>query len=194
MRGRGNCPLLKVFKTGITPARAGKSPPGQEGQGPLGDHPRACGEEGWCQVTEKTCWGSPPRVRGRVRKLPLTPSRQGITPARAGKSGSVPGLPAAGEDHPRACGEETTWLTGSTCALGSPPRVRGRAQSRFRLQPPPGITPARAGKRYTPGNGHCRTRDHPRACGEESQVVPVRYVPGGSPPRARGRDSLYLLA
>ena len=50
--------------------------------------------------------GSPPRMRGKGNQDVNGPSNAGITPAYAGKS--MPKIPdnAAGQDHPRVCGEK----------------------------------------------------------------------------------------
>ena len=75
--------------------------------------------------------------------------------------------------------------------VGSPPRVRGRVHN-DRLQiGADGITPARAGKSWTPDGWMCSRKDHPRACGEECDVDAYHKMPFGSPPRVRGR--VYLL-
>ena len=70
----------------ITPAcagnSAGKSGPVTRTQ----DHPRVCGEQISAKTREKSKTGSPPRVRGTVkRRCPYEHSR-GITPACAGNS------------------------------------------------------------------------------------------------------------
>ena len=49
-----------------------------------------------------------------------------ITPACAGKSGCKPEAGKCGQDHPRVCGEKWTGVKRGLCALGSPPRVRGK--------------------------------------------------------------------
>ena len=55
-----------------------------------------------------------------------TEPHERITPARAGKTGTVtPGMPMV-EDHPRACGEKHAESLSGTGALGSPPRMRGK--------------------------------------------------------------------
>ena len=73
---------------GITPACAGKRRPVPSPRSTRQDHPRVCGEKlqqhgpGWWP------WGSPPRVRGKVRHARIDCARLGITPACAGKSSS----------------------------------------------------------------------------------------------------------
>ena len=71
--------------------------------------------------------------------------------------------------------------------LGSPPRVRGKAEVRHERDQEPGITPACAGKRHCPRLRPGKTRDHPRVCGEKGargKSCPARQ---GSPSRMRGK-------
>ncbi len=71
---------------GITPAHAGKSIPQQGEPAAHEDHPRACGEKtsriGFAAITA----GSPPRMRGKVRRWVTDRGQHRITPAHAGKS------------------------------------------------------------------------------------------------------------
>ena len=49
------------------------------------------------------------------------------------------------------------------------------------------ITPAYAGKRYSPNQRQVRCRDHPRLCGEKSSVIFLVQSFLGSPPPMRGK-------
>ena len=51
------------------------------------------------------------------------------------------------------------------------------------------ITPAHAGKTLLDGLRSILTKDHPRACGENSYGVEVENGEQGSPPRMRGKLS-----
>ena len=130
-------------------------------------------------------------MRGREPCVDVRLDFCGITPAYAGKSESY-GLPALPRwDHPRVCGEELPRLLSLALALGSPPRMRGRAASGIRSHAAAGITPAYAGKRHM---GHAALlvhRDHPRVCGEEACMQCTLQGHGGSPPRMRGRASAW---
>ena len=111
---------------------------------------------------------SPPRMRGKVW-LHQKPGRvPGITPAYAGKSPPAKRKNPAIWDHPRVCGEKIPSSLNWPMFLGSPPRVRGKADSANLHQPKPGITPAYAGK----STGLCehsrQEQDHPRVCGEKT--------------------------
>ena len=135
-------------------------------------------------------WGSPPRVRGKLRHSDALRPSDRITPARAGKthSGRAPGW--AETDHPRACGENILTLVNPARISGSPPRVRGKRTS---PRPTPActrITPARAGKTNSHNFLVHQTQDHPRACGENILAYSHEYVNRGSPPRVRGKQIL----
>ena len=71
--------------------------------------------------------------------------------------------------------------------MGSPPRMRGKAEQRQDHRVPEGITPAYAGKSRK-GSASCGTmRDHPRVCGEKRQRTTPHTPQMGSPPRMRGK-------
>ena len=131
---------------------------------------------------------SPPRMRGKVW-LHQKPGRvPGITPAYAGKSPPAKRKNPAIWDHPRVCGEKIPSSLNWPMFLGSPPRVRGKADSANLHQPKPGITPAYAGK----STGLCehsrQEQDHPRVCGEKSAASIWAICARGSPPRMRGKE------
>ena len=189
MRGRGGLIAGQVVDAGITPAYAGKSLPA-EGRGRWsGDHPRVCGEEPVLRAQVWALQGSPPRVRGRASEALGNLPDVRITPARAGKRAPLTSGCGLLWDHPRACGEESCHRSSALARLGSPPRVRGRAGSPCSPGGPWGITPARAGKRSTMLTPEYGSRDHPRACGEESFSAVFRHGGKGSPPRVRGRET-----
>ena len=174
----------------ITPACAGKRTGRLMGKPLPGDHPRVCGEKADCHVPQCTHLGSPPRMRGKVvvsRNLCLF---SGITPAYAGKSEVSKYASKPAEDHPRVCGEKANAKRERHAALGSPPRMRGKA-ARPRAAPErPGITPAYAGKRSAVHTWDTRPWDHPRVCGEKKSTSEKSTCKTGSPPRMRGKDLL----
>ncbi len=69
---------------------------------------------------------------------------------------------------------------------GSPPRVRGTAQTDFDQTAGERITPARAGNRSRLALYPKGCRDHPRACGEQEETTLAYGRREGSPPRVRG--------
>ena len=71
--------------------------------------------------------GSPPRGRGKDQRSKMSTSKQGITPAWAGKSVSFITRIAPKKDHPRVGGEKAFVMLPMLVATGSPPRGRGKA-------------------------------------------------------------------
>ena len=168
MRGKGWQVGFQHASERITPACAGKSPASGPGCGKTGDHPRVCGEKTRYQNLKTTIQGSPPRVRGKVWDILQPLADWGITPACAGKS-CLAAIYAYNEgDHPRVCGEKSVPLRCSISAVGSPPRVRGKAGQSQHPAEQSGITPACAGKRPCMMGAFCPLKDHPRVCGEKS--------------------------
>ena len=131
------------------------------------------------------------RGKGAV-KIKAQP-QAGITPACAGKSTKQEKHRDKAKDHPRVCGEKPCRCRYPVQPSGSPPRVRGKVQRRPAGIRPPGITPACAGKRGCDHQRQNRARDHPRVCGEKRRIVVHSAQSVGSPPRVRGKDSLFLL-
>ena len=166
VRGTVPSPAPQNFATRITPARAGNRTGCNRLYRPMGDHPRACGEQLPTLLTQFPAVGSPPRVRGTDSEWSENAAIVGITPARAGNRFNASRDAAGRRDHPRACGEQRRrpWSWG--CLRGSPPRVRGTEYGGSRTGRHWGITPARAGNR----------------------IPPLLTLPGnrGSPPRVRG--------
>ena len=158
--------------------------------------------------------GSPPRARGRALHVITSFSNFRITPACAGKSYVVHLALLGLRDHPRVRGEETSFEALPEIVVGSPPRARGRdRRGAYSLQasgsPPrargrgPGvnkmaiqarITPACAGKSLRKNTAKCSRQDHPRVRGEEIHTGDAYRCQTGSPPRARGRACMALVA
>ena len=106
VRGKVVLDLQAVKDSGITPACAGKSLLLGDKHRTAQDHPRVCGEK--CGITSRTSWekGSPPRVRGKDVVVKGHSSKEGITPACAGKSLLALLIVPPSRDHPRVCGEK----------------------------------------------------------------------------------------
>ena len=114
--------------------------------------------------------------------------RLGITPAYAGKSAAKEFACKDGRDHPRVCGEKVCVHPVPVCALGSPPRMRGKVIRSWIMRIWTRITPAYAGKRGDVNTYEKIQRDHPRVCGEKCYNGVVKIFSRGSPPRMRGKD------
>ena len=85
VRGKERGPFAEPDSSGITPACAGKSCCAAGQPEHKRDHPRVCGEKLLPSSFLSSSRGSPPRVRGKVRRRPRLQCPGGITPAYAGK-------------------------------------------------------------------------------------------------------------
>ena len=188
MRGKDMSERSRDVTSGITPAHAGKRCSARTPTFRTWDHPRACGEKVFLLFLGCRYSGSPPRMRGKDDLKRKQHTNKGITPAHAGKSKINNEKVDRNEDHPRACGEKHTAQQATGCALGSPPRMRGKGGRDHPFPHHPGITPAHAGKRRSSMLGCAASGDHPRACGEKVHKVACLHVIQGSPPRMRGKE------
>ena len=170
MRGKAGTSCGNPESKRITPAYAGKSAQ-LEGASPLAqDHPRVCGEK-------QASTGA----RHTDRR---------ITPAYAGKSFLIYFFARYIQDHPRVCGEKKSRRCCTSIGLGSPPRMRGKADKHCLPFFKQGITPAYAGKRAVLPYAPAHSGDHPRVCGEKARMRSGLSQQKGSPPRMRGKDLL----
>ena len=99
--------------------------------------------------------------------FPLRPWFFFVSPAYAGKRYRNARSGQYQRDHPRVCGEKAFMAFCRNCAVGSPPRMRGKVCFLGCISVLTGITPAYAGKSYLIGTGLSDTKDHPRVCGEK---------------------------
>ena len=128
-------------------------------------------------------------MRGKAPAPNQTPACCGITPAYAGKSYSLFHSTEVEQDHPRLCGEKFLIPRIAASQLGSPPPMRGKVSvSSFSIGSSR-ITPAYAGKSHDRRRSGCRSRDHPRLCGEKGSYEGGEAIGLGSPPPMRGKGS-----
>ena len=126
-------------------------------------------------------------MRGKRTAHPAPTGAGRITPADAGKTHRCGSAHRGGRDHPRGCGENFSAFARKNRSGGSPPRMRGKRQTRRRIFRHSGITPADAGKTLGSRSTCPTVKDHPRGCGENI-VKNDRYpLLQGSPPRMRGK-------
>ena len=88
------------------PARAGNSVSQVSYVDLSAVHPRACGEQGFCEPVVEIADGSSPRVRGTVSLDLLSLCLGRFIPARAGNRSFAPRAWRRRSVHPRACGEQ----------------------------------------------------------------------------------------
>ena len=126
-------------------------------------------------------------MRGKDDEGRLKLRHVGITPAYAGKSALQLCTDSCSRDHPRVCGEKRLRVVMEYAAVGSPPRMRGKARPHPMGTLERRITPAYAGKSpCLPVVLPC-CEDHPRVCGEKGRRPDIQESEQGSPPRMRGK-------
>lgn len=86
------------------------------------------GEKASTRALSSATVGSPPRRRGKAEEPREPGTFDRITPAWAGKSGSLCFANLLTQDHPRAGGEKITDETIGTVIQGSPPHGRGKTR------------------------------------------------------------------
>ena len=122
-----------------------------------------------------------------VAKNRFIPARAGNRPVES-RRGCEPSV------HPRACGEQSSKLTGNATESGSSPRVRGTGAGRGHVDREARFIPARAGNSLP---GRCRRPRapvHPRACGEQVVTSVLCCFAAGSSPRVRGTGAPHRQA
>ena len=128
-------------------------------------------------------------MRGKVPTFHPPSGAVGITPAYAGKRRLCVVAAHLGRDHPRVCGEKKRKGENNGTHLGSPPRMRGKAQGALDGTETDRITPAYAGKSLFRFRLRRFLWDHPRVCGEKHDYFTSCLPSPGSPPRMRGKAS-----
>ena len=132
-------------------------------------------------------------MRGKAGLVQIVGRLRRITPACAGKRYTRCFACPRPTDYPRVCGEKKKMQPRKDKRMGSPPRVRGKAQESFLILCHHGITPACAGKRTVTTKEAFQKQDHPRVCGEKARPCGRLQRPQGSPPRVRGKVRLAGL-
>ena len=170
----------------IIPARAGFTSVPRDLHGSGRDHPRSRGVYRKSTGRGRRKYGSSPLARGLLARSPRARGANGIIPARAGFTFSLPFGCCDRADHPRSRGVYVGAASVAGRVPGSSPLARGLRHRRARRRVADRIIPARAGFTLWPPPGLCAPRDHPRSRG----VYPSSWTswrgPSGSSPLARG--------
>ena len=163
---------------------------------PAAAHPRVCGENLVVRLRNAFAVGSSPRVRGKPHARGDRTRVRRLIPARAGKIRRASSRGWARRAHPRACGENRRGVRTGGIPPGSSPRVRGKHVPVVLHLDGLRLIPARAGKTRGRRWSCSDPPAHPRACGENPQVLPPRQggrrlIPAraGKTPRAPWRPS-----
>ena len=169
-RGCGeNCSLGRWInqRAGITPADAGKTRTSTAHGSRAQDHPRGCGENCAGILIREGVIGSPPRMRGKLSVYNIKRNQIGSPPQVRGK--------------------RYRRIYNIKSGNGSPPQVRGKREVRTTPRVTLRITPAGAGKTFSPAVNYRNKKDHPRRCGENDIVTYSAVQALGSPPQVRGK-------
>ena len=89
-------------------------------------HPRAGGENMFYETELADARGSSPRRRGKQACAGVERARDGLIPARAGKTTARISARAASRAHPRAGGENVSLVPPAMALTGSSPHGRGK--------------------------------------------------------------------
>ena len=125
-------------------------------------------------------------MRGTPRLTVDGTASGGIIPAYAGNTSSRKGYPFGLRDHPRICGEHSNVALSISTFTGSSPHMRGTLLRDMWKTVHTGIIPAYAGNTLAPDLRVRIIRDHPRICGEHSNVALSISTFTGSSPHMRG--------
>ena len=172
---------------GLIPARAGKTTSGNTRPHARRAHPRAGGENHENVGDGKVVGGSSPRGRGKRLAVVIQEQRQGLIPARAGKTCKRGAERSAERAHPRAGGENHAAIDWVARSEGSSPRGRGKPPLMRGYLVLGRLIPARAGKTGSGAESTRRSTAHPRAGGENSITRIKSCTMPGSSPRGRGK-------
>ena len=191
----------------LIPAHTGKTcaGPGHAARGPA--HPRSRGENGDGDGAERFGLGSSPLTRENTVKdgendmmegsSPLTRGKhklttafqfgQGLIPAHAGKTLTLPGPFVEVGAHPRSRGENAARCADAAIERGSSPLTRGKPRAALVSARAGGLIPAHAGKTQSGAPTLSRTRAHPRSRGENIPEQGAGQQWLGSSPLTRGK-------
>ena len=154
--------------------------------GPMGVHPRVCGEACVAGDSSGNLVGPSPRVRGSLRPLRDARALTRSIPACAGKPHRISRRGVGSGVHPRVCGEAPVRWRCRAIAMGPSPRVRGSRIPCHDWADLVGSIPACAGKPGPGVRGFDWQGVHPRVCGEALYTDKGVFVAMGPSPRVRG--------
>ena len=133
--------------------------------------------------------GSSPLTRGKPGLTPLSPARQGLIPAHAGKTSKSAASGSAPQAHPRSRGENAALMVTRTGVWGSSPLTRGKRGEGEGGEEHQGLIPAHAGKTRSRIRLARPRGAHPRSRGENVLVGTLDRLHEGSSPLTRGKRS-----
>ncbi len=172
--------------SGSSPQARGARPSTTNGSRPRRAHPRRRGEHSRATFAAARPTGSSPQARGALRLLPHVTVDEGLIPAGAGSTRTVPLPSPPSWAHPRRRGEHDFERLFGSRVPGSSPQARGARQPARHVRHGVGLIPAGAGSTAAaPGRGSS-PRAHPRRRGEHRLSWENHASSRGSSPQARG--------
>ncbi len=130
--------------------------------------------------------GSSPRMRGTELPGHESHGKQRFIPAHAGNSRNWSHQLLSDSVHPRACGEQFAAQRLSGPIDGSSPRMRGTVTRAPIILINYRFIPAHAGNSIFTISSWTGLPVHPRACGEQPNILTISSTECGSSPRMRG--------
>ncbi len=155
-------------------------------------HPHGRGEDWICSESNRCTEETPPRAWGRQMIEKLIETNDGNTPTGVGKTSACTYAAASFWKHPHGRGEDHLPLAQSQSALETPPRAWGRPIYPIFHSYIDRNTPTGVGKTATLSMGQMGHRKHPHGRGEDILIKSTYADNPETPPRAWGRQSLFI--
>ncbi|RYQ24032.1 hypothetical protein PG2029B_1428 [Bifidobacterium pseudolongum subsp. globosum] len=187
MRGKRFLPSTTPPPLRIIPAHAGQTVLARVWGRAGSDHPRTCGANSSRVMRLWPLSGSSPHMRGKLSEHRMWVIDTRIIPAHAGQTYLYGGRDHAKPDHPRTCGANSMFSTGTVYWVGSSPHMRGKPAEPLQQGVEHRIIPAHAGQTRDIAWRAGRTPDHPRTCGANYFASGNFFGRYGSSPHMRGK-------
>ena len=157
---------------------------------PCGAHPRSRGADDVLAYEARADSGSSPLARGGPGQHLPHRDRDGLIPARAGRTAYRPTVSRRGWAHPRSRGADAAGRRRVLGHGGSSPLARGGPARRRSARRVLGLIPARAGRTVRGHNVTHKTWAHPRSRGADGLDDRERHAGHGLIPARAGRTSV----
>ena len=134
--------------------------------------------------------GSSPLTRGKRAPRRRRGHGEGLIPAHAGKTTSIPPCSRTTRAHPRSRGENGANSSTPPLQRGSSPLTRGKHASLYPVRGCERLIPAHAGKTMRSNRNMRMRRAHPRSRGENPLMSVTMIASAGSSPLTRGKQGV----
>ncbi len=151
------------------------------------EHPHACGENFRSPRERRACFGTSPRVWGKLHDLVCTRPMPRNIPTRVGKTIIRSSCRGLQPEHPHACGENFQTRFDHRPVRGTSPRVWGKQVRQAALPSHHRNIPTRVGKTNNLDGDIDVNAEHPHACGENAPTRGYSVPSIGTSPRVWGK-------